>query len=114
MKKWWVAGSRSITNYTETRRIFDMFINKSDTIRTGGAIGVDRLAEEWARKNGVKMESSILPDWRIGRHAGFLRNTEGVEWCDAVLVIWDGKSRGSAHVIKEAKRLGKDIIGEIY
>ena len=37
------------------------------------------------------------------------RNEEMVIMADAVLVIWDGKSRGAGYTIKYAKRMGKMV-----
>lgn len=109
--KWWIAGSRSIRNLKAVSMLLDKEVKMSDVIRTGGALGVDRGAEMWARNKGIKIEPALKPDWRRhGKGAGFKRNTEGVEWADKVIVVWDGSSRGSAHVIRECERLGKPLI----
>jgi hypothetical protein len=43
-------------------------------------------------------------DWnRYGKSAGFRRNVEMSNHADALVVFWDGKSRGTQHMIREAK-----------
>ena len=105
--KIWIAGSRSITEYFYVVFCLRGHITKNDIVRTGGAKGVDQLAERYCKRNKYPMEEPIIPDWRIGRHAGILRNIEGVTWADKILIIWDGVSKGTQHVISEAKRQGK-------
>ncbi len=50
------------------------------------------------------------PDWeKHGKAAGPIRNKEMAEYADALLLIWDGKSRGSASMKKEMEKLEKPI-----
>lgn len=105
--KWWVAGSRSIRNFNLVNSVLAKHVRAGDTIRTGGAQGVDRIAENWAKYNGIMLEKTLKPDWKMGRGAGMIRNTEGVDWADKVIVVWDGKSRGSLDVIKKCSKMGK-------
>lgn len=52
----------------------------------------------------------VRPDYqRYKRGAPLIRNNTMVEMADSILVIWDGKSRGSKHTIDYAKKLNKDI-----
>ncbi len=107
--KWWVAGSRGIKNYVKVARILQQHILPDHKMRTGMAIGVDRLAERWARRNNVQLEDPFKPNYKRYRGgAPFVRNTEGVEWCDKAIIIWDGSSPGSKHVIVECRRLNKE------
>lgn len=113
--KIWVAGSRTITNYKFVAECLFLNVQSDDVIRTGGAKGVDRIAEMWAKNNGIQLEEPLIPDWKMGKGAGFKRNTEGVEWADRVIIIWDGMSNdnisgGSKHVSEEAARLNKQHI----
>ena len=44
-------------------------------------------------------------DWnKYGKSAGYKRNEEMANIADAALVIWDGESRGSKHMIDIAKK----------
>jgi len=39
-------------------------------------------------------------DWDThGKKAGYLRNQVMAEYCDAAIIIWDGKSKGTKHMI---------------
>jgi hypothetical protein len=50
----------------------------------------------------------IKPQWNIhGLAAGPIRNQEMVRLGDAVIAVWDGKSRGTASTISYAKVSGK-------
>lgn len=110
--KWWICGSRTAKSYTAVEDTLNEYLTKEEAIiRTGGAIGVDRLAERWAHNNQIEMESSITPNWhKYGKGAGFMRNKEGIDWADKVFAIWDGKSRGTEHCINYARSTGKTIV----
>lgn len=44
-----------------------------------------------------------------GKGAPLKRNEILVEMADKILVIWDGKSKGTNYTINYAKKLNKDI-----
>lgn len=75
-------------------------------IVSGGALGADTLGEIFAEDYGIKL-TRFLPDWtRFGSGAGFIRNTKMSKYAqedDGVLIaFWDGKSKGTAHMIETA------------
>lgn len=71
-------------------------------IFSGVASGPDQLGESWARERGVPIRR-FYADWSIfGKSAGPIRNREMAENADALIAIWDGESRGTANMIKEA------------
>ena len=81
----------------------------TDEIVSGGAVGVDMCAEEYATVHGIKF-TVFLPDYkRYGRAAPILRNKTIVDYSDKVIVFWDGSSRGTLSVIKYAKSAAKPI-----
>ena len=97
-----VVGSRSITVDDIGRYVGDF-----EEIVSGGAVGVDSCAEEYARKNGIRF-TVFLPEYeRYGRAAPIVRNKEIVDYADKVLVFWDGSSKGTLSVIKYAEKVGK-------
>lgn len=100
-----VAGSRSISD-------FDLapYIPEEVTlIISGGARGIDRLAEEYADAHGLS-KLILRPQYnRYGKAAPLRRNVQALEAADRVLVIWDGASRGTAYTIKQAEARGKPI-----
>ena len=64
-------------------------------ILSGGAKGIDTLAEEFADK--TRLSKIILrPKYKIyGKGAPIKRNEELVKMADKILVVWDGKSKGT-------------------
>ena len=78
-----------------------------DTIISGGAIGADTYAKEFAIKHNLKL-IEFLPDYeKYGRKAPLVRNKLIVEECDCLIAFWDGKSRGTKFTLDYAERLGK-------
>jgi uncharacterized phage-like protein YoqJ len=76
-------------------------------IISGGAVGIDRRAAEYARKHGLPL-IEFLPDYkRYGRGAPLRRNDQIINEADIVVVIWDGASRGTRYQIEQAKKKGK-------
>lgn len=76
-------------------------------IVSGGAIGIDRKAREFAYKNGIEI-MEILPEYKLyGKSAPLIRNDIIIEKSDLVVIFWDGKSRGTNYVMKKCKNLNK-------
>lgn len=78
-------------------------------IISGGAAGVDRIAEDWAKRNKIAVHV-IRPDWQTnGMAAGYLRNTDIVLASDRVLAIWDGQSKGTADTVRKAHQYDRPV-----
>lgn len=108
MYKLAVIGSRT---FTDEKSFFQVMscLPKPSLVVSGGAAGADTLAEEWAGESGVET-LIIRPNWdRDGKGAGFKRNVQIVEACDALLAFWDGESRGTMHSIDCGIRLQKKV-----
>ena len=102
-----IIGSRTFNNKSLAEYILNKYLNGTEIIVSGGAIGADSIAEEYAIKN--KMKTDIyLPDWTIGKHAGFLRNKKIIDAADEVIAFTNG-SRGTANSISIAKEQGKKV-----
>lgn len=100
-----VVGSRSIEKFDLAPYISD----EVDTVISGGAVGIDTLAEEYADRHKLS-KYIIRPRYALyGKRAPLIRNDEMVDMADAVLIIWDGRSRGAEHTIKYAKKTGKPL-----
>ena len=98
-----IVGSRSITNVD-----IEKYISACDEIVSGGARGVDSCAAEYARLKGIKL-TEFLPQYELyGRAAPIVRNKKIVDHADAVMVFWDGRSRGTLSVIKYAEKVKKE------
>lgn len=76
-------------------------------IVSGCARGGDRVGELVAKRMGLPIKR-FPADWNThGKRAGYLRNAEMVAYADAVLALWDGKSKGTKHTIDIARQAGK-------
>ena len=103
-----VVGSRSISKADISRYIPP----DTDLIISGGAIGVDKLAEEYADKKGIK-KLILYPEYELyGKSAPLIRDKLIVDHADLVIAVWDGASRGTEFTISYAKRRG--VPCEIY
>ena len=100
-----VVGSRSITEFD-----LSPFISEDvDTSISGGAGGVDTLAEQYADRHRIS-KYIIRPRYDLYRRAAPLkRNEQMVDMADTVLVIWDGCSKGAEYTVKYAKKVGKHL-----
>ena len=100
-----VVGSRSIEKFD-----LSLYIGADvDTIISGGANGIDALAENYADQHRLS-KYIIRPRYELyGRAAPLYRNKQMVDMSDSILVIWDGHSRGAQSTIKYAKDANKEI-----
>ncbi len=100
-----IIGSRSIKNLDLSPYIS----SEVDTVISGGARGIDLLAEQYADLH--RLSKFILrPRYDLyGRAAPLKRNEQMVDIADAVLVIWDGHSNGTQFTIKYAQKMNKPI-----
>ena len=74
-----------------------------DTIVSGGAIGADTYAKEFAIANNLKL-LEFLPEYdKYGKSAPLISNRLIVNNFDEVLAFWDGKSRGTKYTQDYAK-----------
>ncbi len=97
-----VIGSRNVTvdNIGE-------YLTDCDEIVSGGAVGVDTCAADYAKQNGIAL-TVFLPEYeRYGRAAPIVRNKKIVDHADQILAFWDGRSKGTQSVIKYAEKTGK-------
>lgn len=83
-------------------------------IVSGAASGVDTAGELWASEYNVKVKK-FPANWDLyGKSAGPLRNQAMAKYADALLLIWDGESRGSASMKREMEKLKKPIYEAIF
>ncbi len=100
-----IAGSRHITDFdTVSFAICSAPWNPKEVV-CGMADGVDKLGKEWAEI--LKIPVKEFPaDWSIGKRAGAARNRQMATYANSLILIWDGKSPGSADMLKQAKKFG--------
>jgi len=104
-----ICGSRRINDPALVAQAVEKSGMKATHIVSGGARGVDTLAQLYAQSNGIEF-TEYLADWdKYGKRAGFMRNCVMVGAADAVIAVWDGESRGTKHSIDYARLQGKQV-----
>ncbi|MDR2799858.1 MAG: DUF2493 domain-containing protein [Desulfovibrio sp.] len=96
-----IFGSRGISNMREVdKALAHSGVAGSITeVVCGGARGVDTLAQLYAREHALPLKLFIA-DWeKYGKRAGPMRNMEMAGYADFGIAVWDGYSRGTAHMI---------------
>lgn len=100
-----IAGSRNIVDYEVVKEAIEESQFTLKTIVSGGAKGVDALGEKYADEMNIPLHI-YFADWNThGRAAGPIRNRKMAENADALIAIWDGKSRGTKNMIETAQKL---------
>jgi len=106
MKKICIAGSRHLTNTKQISEILfkHLWGKEKETIIINGGCpqGVDYIAASLARQKHMLIQF-FDADWdEHGKAAGPIRNKEMAEVADELILIWDGRSLGSASMKNEA------------
>lgn len=100
-----IVGSRSVKNFD----ISPYISADTDLILTGGAVGIDTLAEKYADNHSIS-KLVLRPRYaRYGKSAPLVRNRMLVDMADEILIIWDGISKGTAYTISYARKSGKHL-----
>ena len=109
-----ITGSRHIQYPCMNAVIVSSGLEITEVISGGCPTGVDREGEIWARTHFVPIKR-FLAFWELhGKSAGPIRNKNMAEYADALILIWDGKSRGSANMKLEMLKLGKPTFEVMY
>lgn len=104
-----IAGSRTITDFAEVEKAITNSGFQITEVISGGCVGPDLLGERWAMQNGIP-KTLFLADWKQhGKAAGPIRNSEMAASADALILVYDGKSRGSADMLMKAHSKGLKI-----
>ena len=104
-----IAGSRTIFDYNVIQQAIQQSGFDITQIVSGMAKGVDSLAVDYAKNNGISLASfpaKWIVDGVYRPQAGYLRNLEMSEHADALIAIWDGKSPGTKHMVDIAIKRG--------
>mgnify|MGYP000079560953 CR=1 FL=1 len=121
-----IVGSRNFNNYKLLETIMSQYLLDVTQIVTGGAKGADQLGEKWCLDYLNQVPILIYPDWKNifqpraviksdknGRKydamAGIRRNEKIVDQSDLVIAFWDGKSKGTQHVINYSRKQKKEV-----
>lgn len=99
-----IAGGRDFMDYNllkeKTNKILqEKKVTHKIVIISGCARGADTLGLRYASENAFDVEE-YPADWdKYGKKAGYVRNVEMAENADALIAFWDGKSKGTKHMI---------------
>ena len=105
-----IAGSRDTKRALER---IDIAVRESGfeitEVVSGMSGNVDLLALHWGEIHKIPVKKFFANWAKYGRSAGPIRNRRMAENADALIAIWDGKSRGTRNMINEAKRKGLKV-----
>ena len=125
-----IAGSRVTDQYTALvgihscpwRGKITVVLSGCNKIKHPNGIitGMDYWGEEWAKAQGIPIERYPYLS-QYGRAGGPIRNSRMAKAADAAIIIWDGRSTGSADMLKKAEARGlllhvrtfAELVGEI-
>lgn len=108
-----IAGGRDFKDFDNLCRACDYYLQNKEKdsieIISGCARGADTLGEKYAKIHNYKL-TKFPAKWNIHhRRAGFIRNEEMAEYADALIVFWDGMSKGTKHMIDTAIKYGLEL-----
>ena len=130
--KIFISGSKSISKLPELAKAFiDQFIENGDEILIGDCYGVDAVVQKYLeakefnnvtvycsgvtpRNNftsSAKIHSCAVAAKGLTRTAfHYVKDIQMANDCDQALMIWDGKSKGTAENLKRIKEMGKPFV----
>ena len=116
-----VAGGRDFKDYELLKCTLDNFQQEHGNITevvSGGAIGSDKLGEQYANENNIPIKR-FVPDWKgLGKKAGFVRNKQMGDYAKEhngmLVAFWDKQSRGTKGMIDYATKIGLKSVVAYY
>lgn len=116
MHKLAIVGSRSLENSVEATQLIQKILMKAKVytgndleIVSGGAIGIDLMAENMAKDFGIRVK--LFRPKGVGWKFYKARNDQIAEYCDELVCIRDPNSRthGCLYTARKAEELGKKV-----
>jgi hypothetical protein len=119
-----IAGGRDFTDQNfGSDSLFSILKSVNlDTVEVvcGMARGADEVGRVWAINNNIPVKE-FRADWdKHGKSAGYKRNNQMAEYGTHLIAFWDGKSKGTKHMIDLARKselfvkIVNTTTGEIY
>jgi hypothetical protein len=111
-----IAGGRTFYDYDLLCKTCDnaLRLQREVEIVSGTANGADKLGEKYAKEKGYPIKQ-FPANWdKYGKSAGYKRNEEMAKYADALIAFWDGKSKGTKHMIELANRYGLKVKTVFY
>jgi hypothetical protein len=103
-----IAGSRNFNDLALLTEKCDKILSGQTDIEivSGTARGADKTGEAYAFSRGYNVRA-FPANWdKHGKSAGYIRNKEMAQYADALIAFWDGKSKGTKHMIDLATSEG--------
>jgi len=106
-----IAGGRDFKDYNKLKDSCDKILINQNNIEivSGTANGADILGERYAQEKGYEVKKFPAKWDEYGKKAGYMRNQEMGEYADGLIAFWDGKSKGTKHMIDIANKKGLKV-----
>lgn len=110
-----IAGSRdwdSLSGAVQAAKSFNAYYKPGDSVEivSGTAQGADKIGEQIAARWHIPVKQFPAEWEKHGKSAGYRRNEEMAKYADGCIVLWNGHSKGSNHMINLAKEYGLDLM----
>lgn len=103
-----IAGGRNFQDFDLLCKSVDKALSlrrpQPIEIVCGMCKGADILGLEYAEIRGYKVIHMHAAWYKYGKSAGYRRNEDMAKISDASIVFWDGKSKGTKHMIDLTKK----------
>lgn len=103
-----IAGGRNFDDFNKLCQVCDEFLKDQINIEivSGAYKGADLLGERYAAERHHPIKQ-FPADWRqYGKSAGLKRNAVKAAYAEMLIAFWDGKSKGTKHMIELATQAG--------
>lgn len=130
--KIFISGSKTISKLPDLAKTFiDQFLENGDEILIGDCYGVDAVVQKYIESKGfnnvtiycsgatprnnftsnAKIHSCVeAAKGLTGSAFHYVKDIQMANDCDQALMIWDGKSKGTAENLKRIKEMGKPFV----
>ena len=116
-----VTDDRDFKDYELLKCTLDNFQQEYGNIAevvSGGAMGSDKLGEQYANENNIPIKR-FVPDWEgLGKKAGHVRNRQMGDYAKEhggmLVAFWDKQSRGTKGMIDYATKIGLKSVVVYY
>ena len=124
-----ISGSKSISKLPEeVKSLLDSYIVTGAEILVGDCYGVDAAVQKYLDSkgcgnvtiycSGVTPRNNFAPSAKVrscaeaakgltGSAFHYIKDIQMAQDCDQALMVWDGKSKGTAENIRRVKEMGK-------
>lgn len=116
-----IAGGRDFDDWNLLKNVINNYLKvtnpsyKAPVIISGCAKGADKLGEHFAEYFDFDLKRFPANWEKYGKSAGMIRNTEMAKYAMAdeshgvLFAFWNGRSKGTKHMIDIADRFGLEV-----